>query len=151
DFEGGSQATATIWTTCSGVKVAGPPGRGASSRASSISTSRSGSEAPSASAAVRRSAALSHRSRPRRTPRPGGPVCGGARREARVVGECEQDADPARQADAGGLAAAQLLKRGALAGREGDAGGTRAAHEGASLLVAETVPSPCLLVKTETG
>ena len=41
DFEGGSQATAAIWTICSAVKVAGPPGRGASSRAASMSPSRS--------------------------------------------------------------------------------------------------------------
>jgi hypothetical protein len=35
DFSGGSQAMATIWTICSGLKVAGPPGRHrASGRAS---------------------------------------------------------------------------------------------------------------------
>jgi hypothetical protein len=37
DCSGGSQATAMIWTICSGLKVAGFPGRGASSRISSTS------------------------------------------------------------------------------------------------------------------
>ncbi len=32
DFSGGSQATATMPTICSGLKVAGTPGRGMSSR-----------------------------------------------------------------------------------------------------------------------
>jgi hypothetical protein len=67
DFSGGSQATATIWTMCSGPKVAGLPERGASSRIRSISSSKRWSSAWSASAARKRSAPSSQRSRQSRT------------------------------------------------------------------------------------
>src|SRR4051794_8014696 len=41
DFSGGSQATARIWVTCSGVNLAGAPGRGSSLRTASMARRKS--------------------------------------------------------------------------------------------------------------
>jgi len=66
EAEGASHARATIWTTCSGVKVAGVPERCSSARILSISSARALSS-PSASSASRDGAASSHRWRQLRT------------------------------------------------------------------------------------
>ena len=41
DFSGGSQATARIWVTCSGVNLPGAPGRGSSLRTASMARRKS--------------------------------------------------------------------------------------------------------------
>ena len=58
----------------------------------------------------------------------GEPQSVGGSLEGRVVGQSEEDADAAGEADGRGLATTQLFQRGALACGEGDARGTRAAH-----------------------
>ncbi len=60
---GGVHAMAMIWTICSGVKVGGAPGRGASASTAAISVRSPGS---SASRAARSGAAAAQRARQRR-------------------------------------------------------------------------------------
>lgn len=64
---GSSHATATIWTICSAVKVAGVPGRGGSVKAATIMVQSVLSLPSSASSCARLGAKASHRWRHART------------------------------------------------------------------------------------
>ena len=109
--------------------MAGPPGRGASSRISAIRPRNCGSERLSFSAWAKVLGGGQPAVAPEADGDPVEAEVSGGGLEAGVGGQREQDEDAADQPLRGGLPLAKLFEQGSLPGREVDGRRRRAAHD----------------------
>ena len=129
DFSGGSQATATMPTICSGLKVAGTPRARdvvedlLDERRQLLVTEQA------ALRLVEFGGGLQPAIAPLANGEAGQTQEFGSRIDARVGGKSEEDGDAANQTLAGGLAGAKALQQGLHARGQHDGDGRRSTHD----------------------